>query len=203
MRQVKASKTKLDVSEQIFDATDRLMAKEGLHHLSMHKLAKEAGIAAGTIYLYFKSKEELLAQFARRVFNKFVVAIEEGFDEHQSFFEQYKKMWWNIWHFLQENPTVLSNMNQYKSLPEFIEISSEMEHSCWKQFCLKGQAANVLADLDPHMLFLLSLKTAMVVASDIKFLGTAVTDVILESVIERSWRAIQNSNIIVLMEFSK
>ncbi|MBS5276929.1 MAG: TetR family transcriptional regulator, partial [Haemophilus parainfluenzae] len=43
MRQVKASKTKLDVSEQIFDATDRLMAKEGLHHLSMHKLAKEAG----------------------------------------------------------------------------------------------------------------------------------------------------------------
>ena len=203
MQQVKISKTKLDVSEQIFDATDRLMAKEGLHHLSMHKLAKEAGIAAGTIYLYFKSKEELLAQFARRVFNKFVVAIEEGFDEHQSFFEQYKKMWWNIWHFLQENPTVLSNMNQYKSLPEFIEISSEMEHSCWKQFCLKGQAANVLADLDPHLLFLLSLKTAMVVASDIKFLGTAVTDVILESVIERSWRAIQNSNIIVLMEFSK
>jgi len=203
MQQVKISKTKLDVSEQIFDATDRLMAKEGLHHLSMHKLAKEAGIVAGTIYLYFKSKDELLAQFARRVFNKFVVAIEEGFDEHQSFFEQYKKMWWNIWHFLQENPTVLSNMNQYKSLPEFIEISSEMEHSCWKQFCLKGQAANVLADLDPHMLFLLSLKTAMVVASDIKFLGTAVTDVILESVIERSWRAIQNSNIIVLMEFSK
>jgi len=70
-----------DVSEQIFDATDRLMAKEGLHYLSMHKLAKEAGIAAGTIYLYFKSKDELLAQFARRVFNKFAVAIEEGFDE--------------------------------------------------------------------------------------------------------------------------
>ena len=191
MRQVKASKTKLDVSEQIFDATDRLMAKEGLHYLSMHKLAKEAGIAAGTIYLYFKSKDELLAQFTRRVFNKFVVAIEEGFDESQSFFEQYRKMWWNIWHFLQENPTILLNMNQYRSLPEFIETCKEMEHSCWDQFCLKGQAANVLADLDPHILFLLSLKTAMVLASDNKFLGIAVTDVMLESVIERSWRAIQ------------
>ncbi|WP_265470074.1 TetR/AcrR family transcriptional regulator [Haemophilus parainfluenzae] len=191
MRQVKASKTKLDVSEQIFDATDRLMAKEGLHHLSMHKLAKEAGIAAGTIYLYFKSKDELLAQFARRVFNKFVVAIEEGFDESQSFFEQYRKMWWNIWHFLQENPTVLSNMNQYRSLPGFFETCKEMEHSCWDQFCLKGQAANELADLDHHLLFLLSLKTAMALASDIQFLGTAVTDVMLESVIERSWRAIQ------------
>ena len=191
MRQVKASKTKLDVSEQIFDATDRLMAKEGLHHLSMHKLAKEAGIAAGTIYLYFKSKDELLAQFTRRVFNKFVMAIEEGFDENQPFFEQYRKMWWSIWHFLQENPTILSNMNQYRSLPEFIETCKEMEFSCWDQFCLKGQAANVLADLDPHMLFLLSLKTAIVLVSDIKFLGTAVTDAMLESVIERSWRAIQ------------
>ena len=191
MRQVKASKTKLDVSEQIFDATDRLMAKEGLHHLSMHKLAKEAGIAAGTIYLYFKSKDELLAQFARRVFNKFVTAIEEGFDESQSFFEQYRRMWWNIWHFLQENPTILSNMNQYRSLPGFLETCKEMEHSCWDQFCLKGQAANELADLDHHMLFLLSLKTSMVLASDIKYLGTVVTDAMLESVIERSWRAIQ------------
>ena len=49
----------------------------------------------------------------------------------------------------------------------------------------------LLADLDPHMLFLLSLKTAIVLASDNKFLGIAVTDVVLESVIERSWRAIQ------------
>ena len=191
MRQVKASKTKLDVSGQIFDATDRLMAKEGLHHLSIHKLAKEAGIAAGTIYLYFKSKDELLVQFARRVFNKFVTAIEEGFDESQSFFEQYRRMWWNIWHFLQENPTILSNMNQYRSLPGFLETCKEMEHSCWDQFCLKRQAANVLADLDPHLLFLLSLKTSMVLASDIKYLGTVVTDAMLESVIERSWRAIQ------------
>ena len=56
MRQVKASKTKLDVSEQIFDATDRLMAKEGLHYLSMHKLAKEAGIAAGTFIFILRVK---------------------------------------------------------------------------------------------------------------------------------------------------
>ena len=49
----------------------------------------------------------------------------------------------------------------------------------------------MLADLDPRILFLLSLDTAIVLASDIKFLGTAVTDAMLESVIERSWRAIQ------------
>lgn len=58
---------KTDLAEQIFSATDRLMAREGLNQLSMHKLAKEANVAAGTIYLYFKNKDELLEQFAHRV----------------------------------------------------------------------------------------------------------------------------------------
>lgn len=116
MRQVKASKTKLDVSEQIFDATDRLMAKEGLHHLSMHKLAKEAGIAAGTIYLYFKSKDELLTQFTRRVFNKFVVAIEEGFDENQPFFEQYRKIQKNVVEYLAFSSRKSKNFVKYEPI---------------------------------------------------------------------------------------
>lgn len=68
---------KTDLSEQIFSATDRLMAKEGLNQLSMHKLAKEANIAAGTIYLYFKNKDELLEQFAHRVFAMFMATLEK------------------------------------------------------------------------------------------------------------------------------
>lgn len=40
------------------------MARDGLNNLSMHKIAKEAKISAGTIYLYFKNKDELLEQFA-------------------------------------------------------------------------------------------------------------------------------------------
>lgn len=51
---------KTDLAEQIFSATDRLMAREGLNQLSMLKLAKEANVAAGTIYLYFKTKMNCL-----------------------------------------------------------------------------------------------------------------------------------------------
>ncbi|MDG6815552.1 TetR/AcrR family transcriptional regulator [Glaesserella parasuis] len=32
------------------------MAKEGVQNLSTHKIAKEAGVSVGTIYLYFKDK---------------------------------------------------------------------------------------------------------------------------------------------------
>lgn len=44
----------------IFDATIRLTATVGIAGLKMSLLAKEAEIAAGTIYLYFKNKKDLL-----------------------------------------------------------------------------------------------------------------------------------------------
>ncbi|OOF44928.1 efflux transporter AcrAB transcriptional repressor AcrR [Rodentibacter trehalosifermentans] len=182
---------KLDLAEQIFIAVDCLMAKEGLNQLSMQKLAKEAKIAVGTIYLYFKDKDELLEQFARRVFALFVAALEKDFDESESFFQQYRRMWWNIWLFLQENPTVLSNLNQYQSLPNFADLCREIDNSCWDRFCLQAKAADELADLPDDVLFQLSLKTSMTMASDIQFLNVELTHEILESVIERSWRAIQ------------
>lgn len=184
---------KTDLAEQIFMATDRLMAKEGLHQLSMHKLAKEANVAAGTIYLYFKNKDELLEQFARRVFAMFMAALEKDFDESESFFQQYRRMWWNVWQFLQDNPTILSNLNQYQSLPNFTEICQEIDNTRWDHFCHQARSANELADLPNEVLFLLGLKTAMIVASDIKFFKVELTNDILESVIERSWRAIQRT----------
>lgn len=107
-----------EMTEQIFLATERLMAKEGLHHLSMHKIAKEASISAGTIYIYFKSKEELLKEFAHRVFTLFSKELEKNYDENRPHFEQYRQMWWNIWHHLQNNPMIVVNMSQYQSLPD-------------------------------------------------------------------------------------
>ncbi|VEH65704.1 TetR family transcriptional regulator [Rodentibacter pneumotropicus] len=78
--------SKTDLAEQIFMAVDCLMAKEGLNQLSMHKLAKEAKVAAGTIYLYFKNKDELLEQFARRVFAMFMAALEKDLMNQNPFF---------------------------------------------------------------------------------------------------------------------
>ncbi|WP_299364057.1 TetR/AcrR family transcriptional regulator [Winogradskyella sp.] len=44
----------------IFDATVSLTAKVGIAGLKMSLIAKEADIAAGTIYLYYKNKQDLL-----------------------------------------------------------------------------------------------------------------------------------------------
>src|SRR5215472_17763161 len=45
---------------QILAAASRVFARRGFHRTTVREVAREAGIADGTIYLYFASKQELL-----------------------------------------------------------------------------------------------------------------------------------------------
>src|SRR5512134_2899298 len=52
--------------EQILDAALRLWTKQGFDATTVEALAREAGIAKGTVYLYFRTKQELLAAAVER-----------------------------------------------------------------------------------------------------------------------------------------
>lgn len=47
---------------QILAAASRVFARQGFHRTTVREVAREAGIADGTIYLYFASKRELLLE---------------------------------------------------------------------------------------------------------------------------------------------
>jgi AcrR family transcriptional regulator len=49
---------------QILDASIECFAREGFHRTSMTQIIGEAGVSAGTIYLYFTSKEEIVEAIA-------------------------------------------------------------------------------------------------------------------------------------------
>jgi TetR/AcrR family fatty acid metabolism transcriptional regulator len=57
-----------DKRERILDAAVRVFARKGFHATRVSEVAKAAGVADGTIYLYFESKEQLLVSlFEHRV----------------------------------------------------------------------------------------------------------------------------------------
>lgn len=51
--------------QQIIDAAIRVFARNGFYNSRVSDIAREAGIAAGTIYLYFKTKDEILVTMFR------------------------------------------------------------------------------------------------------------------------------------------
>src|SRR6516225_9299952 len=67
-----------DKRQRILDAAVRVFAKKGFYATRVSEVAKAAGVADGTIYLYFKSKEELLVSlFEDRVHKLLSFTAEE------------------------------------------------------------------------------------------------------------------------------
>ncbi|MCU1291070.1 MAG: Transcriptional regulator [Acidobacteria bacterium] len=67
-----------DKREAILRAAVKVFARKGFFNSKVADIAKEAGIADGTVYLYFKSKDEILHSVFDRAMEEF---ISEGKSE--------------------------------------------------------------------------------------------------------------------------
>lgn len=59
-----------DISDLILDAADRLLARYGYTKMTIDDLAREVGIGKGTVYLHFKSKEDVALSRIDRVIER-------------------------------------------------------------------------------------------------------------------------------------
>jgi len=66
-----------DTRNQILDAAKRVITQKGFHGSTMEDIAKAAGVAKGTSYLYFKSKVELYLAVMEREFDYITSCFEE------------------------------------------------------------------------------------------------------------------------------
>ena len=64
-------------AEIIKEAAVRVFAGEGFHRARMEAVAHEAGVAVGTIYNYFKSKEEILLSIFQAEFDEQMPLFDE------------------------------------------------------------------------------------------------------------------------------
>ncbi|RJQ65544.1 MAG: TetR/AcrR family transcriptional regulator [Desulfobacteraceae bacterium] len=75
-------KRNTDKYQQILTAAIKVFAERGFSQSTISQIAQEAGVADGTIYLYFKNKDDILVQFYERmtehVSSRFWEAVEEG-----------------------------------------------------------------------------------------------------------------------------
>jgi TetR/AcrR family transcriptional regulator, fatty acid metabolism regulator protein len=63
--------------KQIIDAAVVVIAEHGYHQAQVSKIAKQAGVADGTIYLYFKNKEDILISLFQEKMGSFIEKIEQ------------------------------------------------------------------------------------------------------------------------------
>lgn len=64
--------------ERIIAAAAKLFGDKGYHDTTTAEIAESAGVAAGTIYIYFASKEELLVAVFEEFLGKHMDRLREG-----------------------------------------------------------------------------------------------------------------------------
>ncbi|MBA2269272.1 MAG: TetR/AcrR family transcriptional regulator [Chthoniobacterales bacterium] len=60
----------------ILDAADRLLARYGYKKMTVEDVANEAGIGKGTVYLHFRSKEEVVLSHVDRIVRRLLEQLE-------------------------------------------------------------------------------------------------------------------------------
>ncbi|HEX6124998.1 MAG TPA: helix-turn-helix domain-containing protein [Pyrinomonadaceae bacterium] len=68
--------TRENIKDLILDATDRLLSQNGYQKTTMSALAETVGIAKGTLYLHFPSKEELVLSHIDRIVFRLLVKLQ-------------------------------------------------------------------------------------------------------------------------------
>ncbi|WP_397539546.1 TetR/AcrR family transcriptional regulator [Rummeliibacillus pycnus] len=77
---------------QIIDAAVIVIAENGYHQAQVSKIAKQAGVADGTIYLYFKNKEDILISVFEEKMSLFVDNLQDIIKESTSASEMLYRM---------------------------------------------------------------------------------------------------------------
>jgi AcrR family transcriptional regulator len=144
----------LDKKKAIFDATLDLISKNGFHAAPMSLVAKNANVAAGTIYHYFDSKETLICELFKNQKLKMEEIIAEADDNSKEFKERFKQVYSSLYTYFIKNSKVFLFLEQYMSSP-FMHKNSKEEFEAFflpiSDFLKKGLFNRSLREMNSRL----------------------------------------------------
>ena len=78
--------------DDILTATLELISEEGLQSITFSKIFKRANVGSGTVYNYFKNKEELVGALYIRTIDLFSDVMLQGYDRSESVLVCFKQL---------------------------------------------------------------------------------------------------------------
>ncbi len=106
--------------KQILDAARSLLFEKGLNATSMNQIAKQAEIGVGTIYFYYKSKEELFAELQAEGLELLYSKTKKACDNEPEFTGKLRSAARVFFKFSKENKDYYDIINYFLSAPEQI-----------------------------------------------------------------------------------
>ena len=131
--------------QQIIVAAKRVFSVKGFSRATMEDIAREAELSPGTLYLYFKNKDELYASLSLRILQYMNIRLEDVKKEKDRNPEQkiasIKEALYDVYQF---DPMILINMFHLQSSETLKNLSSPLLENITE---LSRNSLQVLADI--------------------------------------------------------
>ena len=113
--------------QQIIVAAKRVFSEKGFNRATMEDIAHEAELSPGTLYLYFKNKDELYASLSLRILHYLLIRLEHlNSDEHSDIearISGLKEAMYDVYEF---DPMILINMFHLQSSDTLRNLTPEL-----------------------------------------------------------------------------
>lgn len=131
MRDAVREESRAAYREAIFAAAERAFGRLGFHDAKMADIAAEAGVAAGTVYNYFKNKDEVFASILQRGQER-ISALQESHTEIADPIERTRLRLRDVFVYLEEHGVLFGMFVRLGGFTDYLQkraLEDQCEHS--------------------------------------------------------------------------
>lgn len=183
---------------KILEAAEEILAERGFYGLSMKVLADTAGIAAGTIYRYFDSKEELMLELHKFINLEASKTIFNGWSNSLDEKQKYDLLWENAFNAVLTNPQRLTVIEMLFCIPHINRTTTTLfeDEAFYRliEFYQKGIDDKRFHNWPLPALVALSFDSSISLAKKVLRERLQIDQKILVQVRDASWNIIQKQH---------
>lgn len=184
-----------DIAEKkqaIFESMLDLIGDHGFHGAPMSLVAKNAGVAAGTIYHYFDSKEKLICELYHYTRSRVSATIDTALSRGGTYREKFFDIWLNLYKFYVREPNVLIFFEQFINSPFNADRYPNHYRGQLYDFFSEGIQRGLIKSLKPELILVLVMGSINATAKLHVFGKTPLTKTDLQRMAETLWDGISN-----------
>ncbi|AQG78057.1 TetR/AcrR family transcriptional regulator [Spirosoma montaniterrae] len=190
-------RTKDEAKEKlILETALQLITRVGMAGLKMSDLAKEAGVATGTLYVYFDDKPALIQTLYRYLLRQNLNDLTLGIGDSDPLRIKLQKIARNYFNDCVEHPEYTIFFEQYFRSPYAVETPDlRAEEQAMLQpildLVVQGQRETIIKDANPDLLVTLVCGMLSELAKQVPFTGQPLSDADWETTFGVIWDGIK------------
>jgi AcrR family transcriptional regulator len=112
--------------QQILVAAKKIFSKKGFNNATMGDIAKEAELSTGTLYIYFKNKEEVFVSFSMRILHFLIIRIDQALKRNTNTEKQLENLAEALYDVYKYDPQAVTYICHLQSSETLDNLPSEL-----------------------------------------------------------------------------